>query len=822
MLPDHLNGSFRRYKKDTDYFVTWLAVTAGSSGFHLQENPDTSDSPQSAARQGPRLKGKARKEAREREKSETHRSSQNLTTHQLMECAKQIASTKSSSFHVPRSVYDALSNALVARVRCSTWFKLQEKCSGNADLQRSNDTHSHFNETLETVRKLLQPFVQRSSKSQRATKSVSAAAPGSKNTFGVLERTGVSDKDEDDQEEVPPSPKPAPKSASDSKNLPEETLYQLDSKGDTLVAIHCLLEDFFELRLTVRHNWKIFMDTKGAIADLMSTAAMTQCANEVACTLARDFTERFPDIKSMDEILMLLVEPEVEVGLHTPTEPTTRPEDEHAISTADTSAPQQTEHHKLAAEILQHTYLKTFQFAEDASALEGIQNCPRINLAEASDEFQEYKRRGDEAMTPLDRLEGCLRTIKSIHSKTDASRQTLLPDADSFTRMWFDALTPASGAIKPSVEQVMVTQMFLDVLIATHLQDGGSWLNSRIDEVFELIFNTDMALLDLHKRPRPKDATADTLHLCAWPHIPGKGTANLGDATDFMNVYLGLNPVWAGLRLLYRFIGVKLQETDQVLVQGSVSSAAHLQNALLQLRHSNDPTKAILEKGWEMLDIAMTHFEKKKIFCASDVPKSVKDCSARARLAMGAKAHDFARNRRRLDRDTRPLKPRPIDLSISMLRAIMYNYQHQEIMGGLMINAYGSRIIQAMDGTSSTIEHMQVDFRRSNPENYLGIFRMFLSLDLAKCMFNYAKSARLCWQMLQEASNVLHGERSNRHPWLLPADLLEAEKAALHAARKDIDTGLVVSKHMERIAEILVKYKDQYGGFAEELEERRR
>ncbi|KAI4666810.1 uncharacterized protein J4E79_002850 [Alternaria viburni] len=820
MLPDHLNGSFRRYKKDTDYFVTWLAVTAGSSGFHLQENSDTSDSPQPAARQGPRLKGKARKEAREREKSVTHRSSQNLTTHQLMECAKHIASTKPSPFHVPRSVYDALSNALVARVECSTWFKLQEKCSGNADLQRSNDTHSHFNETLETVRKLLQPFVQRSAKSQRATKSVLAAAPGSKNTFGVLERTGISDKDEDDQEEIPLAPKPAPKPASDSKNLPGETLYQLDSKGDTLVAIHCLLEDFFELRLTVRHNWKIFMDTKGALADLMSTAAMTQCANEVACTLARDFTEKFPDIKSMGEILMLLVEPEVEVGLHIPTEPTTRPEDEHTISTADTSAPQQTEYHKLAAEILQHTYLKTFQFTEDSSALEGIQNCPRINLAEASDEFKEYKRRGDEAMTPLDRLEGCLRTLKSIHSKADVSRQKLLPDADSFTRMWYDALTPASGAIKPGVEQVMVTQMFLDVLTATHLQDGGSWLNSRIDEVFEVIFDTDMALLDLHKEPRPKDATADTLTLSAWPHIPGKGAANLGDATDFLNVYLGLNPVWAGLRLLYRFIGVKLQETDQLLVQGPISSAAHLQNALLQLRHSNDPTKAILEKGWEMLDIAMGHFGKKKIFCASDVPKTVKDCSARARLAMGAKAHDFARNRRRLDRDTRPLKPRSIDLSIPMLRAIMYNYQHQQTMGGSMINAYESRIIQAMDRTLSTIEHIQVDFRRSNPENYLGIFRMLLSLDLANCMFNYAKSARLCSQMLQEALNVLHGERSNRHPCLLPADLLEAEKAALHAARKDIDTGLVVSKHMEHIAEVFVQYKDRYGGFKEELEGR--
>lgn len=63
MPPEILAGSYRRYKEDTDVFITWLSTTAKACGY----KSETSSRPpiQKDAHKIPssRLKGKARKEA---------------------------------------------------------------------------------------------------------------------------------------------------------------------------------------------------------------------------------------------------------------------------------------------------------------------------------------------------------------------------------------------------------------------------------------------------------------------------------------------------------------------------------------------------------------------------------------------------------------------------------------------------------------------------------------------------------------------------------------------------------------------------------------
>lgn len=117
---------------------------------------------------------------------------------------------------------------------------------------------------------------------------------------------------------------------------------------------------------------------------------------------------------------------------------------------------------------------------------------------------------GDEAVTLLDSIKSSLHYLKSIRAKADISCQVLLPDSDSFTRMWYDTINLSSDGIKPGVEQVMVTQLFLDVLTATHKSSRGLWMIRRIEEILGLIFNADIALFGLYESSCLRDVLAET------------------------------------------------------------------------------------------------------------------------------------------------------------------------------------------------------------------------------------------------------------------------------------------------------------------------
>ncbi|MCJ1291086.1 hypothetical protein MMC34_002629 [Xylographa carneopallida] len=64
MLPEFLESSYKRYKADTTVFTTWLAETAAKCGFVSSYNSTKPVQTPSA-----RLKGKARKEAKDAAKS---------------------------------------------------------------------------------------------------------------------------------------------------------------------------------------------------------------------------------------------------------------------------------------------------------------------------------------------------------------------------------------------------------------------------------------------------------------------------------------------------------------------------------------------------------------------------------------------------------------------------------------------------------------------------------------------------------------------------------------------------------------------------------
>lgn len=160
MLPHHLSGSFKRYKKEANHSIGWLAQTASDLGFKLNSNAAPAPAPEITTSKGPQLKGKARKAAREQATAvpteSQHEQRGRLTTAELLGCAQKIMPAKSAAFQVPRDVYGSLVKAVKLRVQCSSRFAEQE-CD---TLQDSNATHTYFSATLYRIQLLLEPFVE--------------------------------------------------------------------------------------------------------------------------------------------------------------------------------------------------------------------------------------------------------------------------------------------------------------------------------------------------------------------------------------------------------------------------------------------------------------------------------------------------------------------------------------------------------------------------------------------------------------------------------------------------------------------------------------
>jgi hypothetical protein len=160
-----------------------------------------------------------------------------------------------------------------------------------------------------------------------------------------------------------------------------------------------------------------------------------------------------------------------------------------------------------------------------------------------------------------------------------------------------------------------------------------------------------------------------------------------------------------------------------------------------------------------------------------------------------------------------------------MLRAIMFNYQHQSNMARLRINPYASNIMDAMvsfqttNGLQCSPQEVKAFLGAYSLEYFLGFLRTVMQLELGCCTFNYATVGKVCLQLLSDVHYVIRDEFKKEgnstyvlmEAYLVPSILLTAEETALRAAKKDTDTSLVVSGRMRRVAEVFLNYKKDWG-----------
>lgn len=132
MLPEILAGSYLRYKEDTNVFTTWLSKAAVACEYkpaqrqQLKQRPAQQQTPTTT----PRLKGKARKEAKaaaaeSKKLSDNNDAPQptvkyNVTTQELLNQAEAVAKCGKATVKLPDSVVRILQRAIGARKRCAS------------------------------------------------------------------------------------------------------------------------------------------------------------------------------------------------------------------------------------------------------------------------------------------------------------------------------------------------------------------------------------------------------------------------------------------------------------------------------------------------------------------------------------------------------------------------------------------------------------------------------------------------------------------------------------------------------------------------------
>ncbi|RAH66344.1 uncharacterized protein BO66DRAFT_381538 [Aspergillus aculeatinus CBS 121060] len=275
MVSNFMRSSYLQYKADTDTVATWLVATAKSCGFPVDKlgataNPTfTTNNPPSAATPGPskRLKGKARKLAREAATKAASTGSQSTTSEaakhilalkDFVDLAEYIAASTTPVIRVPASFVTVLDRAISVRRKHGN--KARAKLSTNLESRESSDRHEYFIGILEHVRQALQPRMSDENANNLA------------NRFEGLEVHEPSEA----FLQAPDVAIPAPATEKPEVNYEAERLHDYE---EVFFAFSLLLQDLRKIRVVIARTWKGY---KLRTFDLVAVSLMTNCAIDFA------------------------------------------------------------------------------------------------------------------------------------------------------------------------------------------------------------------------------------------------------------------------------------------------------------------------------------------------------------------------------------------------------------------------------------------------------------------------------------------------------------------------------------------------------------
>ncbi|SCN72209.1 uncharacterized protein FFB20_04136 [Fusarium fujikuroi] len=272
MLPPALVSVYRKYKKHTNSIASWLASTAKECGYpaDLLSNPPAPKQP------APRLKGKARAEAKKKAKVAPQESTpQNEGPRYIIEIkdfvplAECISAYKKPALSVPRTFFSTLNRVIEAR----TGFSIELAASNQKRDDNSDARHSYFEVEVYHL-------------SEKFLNAKDIERPGPANNDDVIYEADAG-----------------------------------DSVDEAFFAYKLLCEDLNDIRTFITYTWEMHIEAEegGDSIDPGMMAVVTNTAIEFGSTLAEDvkpLLEKHGGIKAMADDLMsgFLIDQEVDMN----------------------------------------------------------------------------------------------------------------------------------------------------------------------------------------------------------------------------------------------------------------------------------------------------------------------------------------------------------------------------------------------------------------------------------------------------------------------------------------------------------------------------
>jgi hypothetical protein len=281
-------SSYKRYKTNTDAVATWLLTTAKKHGCRAY---DTSDSSPAASAAAPRLKGKARKLAKEADAAAAKQAALKPAAYRIeikdfIQLAQFIAKSTTPQIKVPDHTARDLQQAIKMRKSHQAWLTMissQTETATAADPTAADQAHTYFIHTLEIVMDILRPNMPEQFRPKPAAGN-DADAKGSQ-LANIFEHLTVEELSEADE------------SVADTRR--EEAVEKInvivtdaveDERSESFIASIYLSRDVHELLNDIQEVWTSYQQGQ---TSLMAAAITTNTAIEFCRKLQEDYEAAF-------------------------------------------------------------------------------------------------------------------------------------------------------------------------------------------------------------------------------------------------------------------------------------------------------------------------------------------------------------------------------------------------------------------------------------------------------------------------------------------------------------------------------------------------
>ncbi|CZR66882.1 uncharacterized protein PAC_16783 [Phialocephala subalpina] len=300
MLPAFLDSTYKRYKHDTSKFIKWLFENGQKCGYKTPVSGAAKPQQEQVPAAKPRLKGKARKEAKQAAKATPSADPNDgrpaaehrlVPPKELLPLAKAIVNSKMVT--IPSDIIRSGLSAISARKRCTNYFK-SKTTPEDIKTAQSNSEHSYFISLMEEVIMTLQPcFATSAGASTHKAEAKSVSIEDLENRFASLEV------EEPQEDNVPAEPSPSTNSLEVVYDV-EPPKTEKDIASEKLFALFCLFDDLQCLRTFIREQWVEFAVGKSS---LITVSVVTNAALQLSIRTQDEILAAYPDCADYQSVL---------------------------------------------------------------------------------------------------------------------------------------------------------------------------------------------------------------------------------------------------------------------------------------------------------------------------------------------------------------------------------------------------------------------------------------------------------------------------------------------------------------------------------------